>query len=89
MSATCVPTRYGADSVPELRGAGRVELLEVIYAIDPSACERARRVKTAMELLGAGMRRREISGEIQRRFGVSQPTAWLVVDMAVDMAGPV
>jgi hypothetical protein len=65
------------------------DLLEVVFAIDPQACERARRVKTAMDLLRAGLHRREISGEIQRRFGVSQPTAWLVVDMAVDMAGPV
>jgi hypothetical protein len=64
------------------------DLLEVVYAIDPQACERARRVKMAMDMLRAGLHRREISGEIQRRFGVSQPTAWVVVDMAVDMAGP-
>jgi len=88
MSAV-LTTSYGADSVPELRGSTRVELLELIYAIDPRACERARRVKIAMDMLRAGLHRREVSGELQRRFGVSQPTAWLVVDMAVDMAGPV
>jgi hypothetical protein len=65
------------------------DLLEVVFAIDPQACERARRVKAAMDLLRAGLPRREVSGVIQRRFGVSQPTAWLVVDMAFDMAGPV
>ena len=65
------------------------DLLEVVFAIDPQACERARRVKMAMDMLRSGSHRREVSGAIQRRFGVSQPTAWGVVDMALDMAGPV
>jgi hypothetical protein len=65
------------------------DLLEVVFAIDPQACERARRAADPSPASRAGLHRREISGEIQRRFGVSQPTAWLVVDMAVDMAGPV
>lgn len=64
------------------------DLLAVLHAIDPGACERAKRVKFAMEMLRQGMGRRAISGEVQRRFKVSQPTAWIVVDMAFDMAGP-
>lgn len=64
------------------------DLAEVACAVDPQAFERARRVLLAMTLLRSGMTRREISGIIQRRFGVSQPAAWITVDMAVDMAGP-
>ena len=64
------------------------DVVEVIYAISPSVFERARRIKCAMDLLRAGLPRREVSGAIQRRYGVSQQVAWAVVDVAVDMAGP-
>jgi hypothetical protein len=65
------------------------DLVEITYAIHPRAFERGRRVKFAMDLLRSGMRRREVSGAVQRRFGVDQPAAWRIVDMAIDMAGPV
>jgi hypothetical protein len=65
------------------------DLMELVFVIDAKACERARQVKLAMYLLRSGMPTREIRREMQRRFGVSQPTAWRIVDMAVDMAGPV
>jgi hypothetical protein len=63
------------------------DLVEVLYAIEPQSFERARRVKCAMDLLRTGMHRGKVCGEIQRRYGLSQPQAWRVVDMAVDMAG--
>jgi hypothetical protein len=63
------------------------DLIEVLYAIEPRSFERARRVKTAMDLLRSGMPRAAVSVEIQRRYGISQPQAWRVVDMAFDMVG--
>ena len=62
--------------------------LEVIYALDPRVFERARRLSLAIELLRAGVDRRQASGEVRRRFGISQQWAWKIVDMAHDMAGP-
>jgi len=62
-------------------------ILEVLYAIDPRPVERARRVDFAMTLIRLRMPRDAVCGEVQRKFGVSQPTGWRIVDMAVDMAG--
>lgn len=63
--------------------------LELIHALDPRVFERARRLSLAIELLQNGTSRREASGQIQRRFGVSQARAWYIVSMAHDLAGPV
>lgn len=61
----------------------------LLELIDPRVIERARRLEVAMQLLRAGSTRREASGLIQARFGVTQQVAWRIVDRAFDMAGPI
>lgn len=62
--------------------------LELIYALDPRVCERARRLSLAIELLRNGTRPDEARRTLRERFGLQQPHAWRIVDMANDMAGP-
>ena len=61
------------------------DISELIHAIEPRVFDRARRVRCAIELLNSGMRRPEVSGEIQRRYKVSQPQAWRIVQIALDL----
>lgn len=61
--------------------------IELVHLLAPRVLERARRLEVAVQLLAAGQHRREVSGIIQRRFGISQQVAWKIVDMAADMAG--
>ena len=80
-----------ADDVtrPQRPAAGWVlHASSAVLAID-ALLERARRVHAAMAMLRGGMPRREVSAIIFRRFSVDRTTAWRVVEMALDMAGPV
>ena len=66
-----------------------MNLLELVYVVDARAIERARRLEAAIALLNAGRSRREVSGELQRRFLLTQTSAWRIADMAHDLAGKV
>lgn len=66
-----------------------MNLLEAIEVINPSVIAQARRFQVAVMLIQEGRNRREISGIIQRRFGVDQSTAWRDVDKGLDVAGAV
>ena len=63
--------------------------LEIIHVLDSRIFERARRLALAIELIQAGMRRKEVSGIVRRRYNVSQQHAWRIVDMALDLVGHV
>ena len=56
---------------------------------DPRAIEGARRLEFAVRQIAAGVHRRHVVVMIQAQFKCSQPTAWRVVDMAFDIAGPI
>lgn len=60
----------------------------ILAEVAPAALERARRLEYAIKLIRQGECRRKVSGILHERFGVSQPTAWRIVDMAFDLAGP-
>lgn len=63
--------------------------LDMIHIVDPQAIERARRLEFAVRQIAAGVHRRHVVVMIQAQFKCSQPTAWRVVDMANDLAGPI
>lgn len=63
--------------------------LEVIYALDPRVFERARRLSLAIELLRNGNVPRDVRRALRERCRLPQQHAWRIVDMAIDMAGPV
>lgn len=63
--------------------------IEILHAVSPQTLERARRLEAAIALVKEGKSRREASGILQRRFELSQPTAWRIVDAAHDMAGKI
>lgn len=60
----------------------------LIHTTDPRAIERAQRLRCALQLVRQGHTRREVSGEIRRRFGVSPVTAWRISHTAWDLEGP-
>ena len=62
-------------------------LIELVYIVDARAIERARRLEAAINLLRSGCTRREVSGTLQRRFQMTQTSAWRIADMANDLAG--
>jgi hypothetical protein len=63
-------------------------LIEAVALLSPRTLERARRLTCAVELLRAGKSRREACVIIQGRFFVCQSSAWRLVDIAADVAGP-
>jgi hypothetical protein len=64
-----------------------LDRLELIAALDPRVLERVRRLELAIHLLRDGMAPGEVRRALRLRFGVAQPLAWRIVDMAVDLAG--
>jgi hypothetical protein len=66
-----------------------VAQLELVFILDPRIVERARRLEFAMRHLRAGMTAGEVRNALRLQFSIPQPTAWRVVDMALDIAGPV
>ena len=63
--------------------------LALICIIDPRVIERARRLEFALRHLRAGMSPVDVRAALRRQFGIAQPLAWRIVDMASDLAGPV
>ena len=63
--------------------------LDMIHFVDPRAIERARRLEFAVRQIAAGVHRRHVVTMIRAKFGCSYWTAWRVVDMANDLAGPI
>lgn len=61
----------------------------ILSEVAPQALERARRLQYAIQRIQAGECRRKVSGQVHVKFGVSRPTAWRIVEMAWDMAGPI
>ena len=61
--------------------------LEAVHTLAPAVLQRAIRLQYAVALIRGGTPRREASGLVRRRFGLSFSTAWRFVDMAVDLAG--
>jgi ATP-dependent Clp protease adapter protein ClpS len=66
-----------------------MKFLEILHTVSPQAVERARRLEAAIALVNDGKSRREASSILQRRFELSQPTAWRIVDAAHDLAGKI
>ena len=63
------------------------DVLASVFLLNPRTGERARRLACAVHLLRGGMTRTECVAQLRVRFGILQPVAWRVVDMASDMAG--
>lgn len=61
-------------------------LLDIVHAIDPLAIQRARRVEVAIQMLEAGHQPADVRAMLRSRYGMLQPAAWRIVDIAVDMA---
>ena len=61
-------------------------LLQAVFVLNPRTGERARRLVVAVQLLQGGASRSDAVAQLRKRFSVSQPVAWRVVDMAADMA---
>ena len=61
-------------------------VLEAVFVLNPRTGERAKRLACAVHLMRGGMTRTECVAAIRLRFGVMQPVAWRVVEMAADMA---
>ena len=62
--------------------------IDLVHVVDPQALERARRLEFAIRQITSGVRRSQIVVMVQTQFRCSQPTAWRVLDMAFDLAGP-
>ena len=62
--------------------------IDLVHVVDPQALDRARRLEFAIRQIAAGVKRSQIVVMVQAQFRCSQPTAWRVVDMAFDLAGP-
>lgn len=61
-------------------------LLEAVFVLNPRTGARAKRLVCAVQLLQGGATRGAAVALLQQRFGITQPVAWRVVDMAADMA---
>lgn len=62
------------------------DTLAAVFILNPRTGERARRLACAVHLMRGGMTRTECVAALRVRFGILQPVAWRVVDMAADMA---
>ncbi len=63
------------------------DILAAVYLLNRGTAERARRLACAVALMRAGMTRRAVTQQIRARFGVCRTEAWIVVDVAADVAG--
>lgn len=61
---------------------------DLIHVVDPHAIERARRLDFAIRQIAAGLKKCDIVIMIRAQFQCSTPTAYRVVEMAFDLAGP-
>jgi hypothetical protein len=84
---SCDATKHSAN-VPKASTRDEV-LLELLFVVDPDAIERAKRLQLAMRMLRDGFTRRQVSGFLIRHHSIPQQTAWRIVDMAIDLAGPI
>ena len=66
-----------------------VAQLELIYMLDPRVVERAKRLDFALRRIRQGMTAFQVRAALRQHFGIQQPLAWKIVDMALDLAGPV
>ena len=63
--------------------------LELIHMLDPRVVERARRLDFALRRIRQGMTAGQVRAALRQHFGIQQPLAWKITDMALDLAGPV
>jgi hypothetical protein len=63
--------------------------LELIFVLDPRVIERAKRLEFAIHRLQQGMSPFDVRLALRLQFRVPQQTAWRIVDMALDLAGPI
>jgi len=63
--------------------------MELIGVLDPGVIERARRLGSAIKLLRDGLPPLEVRALMRVRYGMTQSRAWRIVDMALDLAGPI
>lgn len=80
------PQQAPANSEAPMQAVAAFSMLEAVYTLSPAAVERARRLELAVRLLRGGSTRRDAARLLRDRYGVSQPTAWRLVDAAADMS---
>lgn len=61
-------------------------LLEIVHVLDPGILQRARRVEVAVRMLEDGKTPASVRAAMRSRFGMLQPAAWRLVDIAADLA---
>lgn len=66
-----------------------MDQLTLIHALEPRVVERARHLAHAIALIRAGRPAKEVRFEVRRVFQLHRVTAWRLVDVANDLAGPV
>lgn len=66
-----------------------VDQLELIFALAPRIAERARRLEFAVHRLRSGVPADDVRCALRVTYGMTQVSAWRMVDMALDLAGPV
>ena len=62
--------------------------IDLIQVVDPQAVECARRLEFAIRQVSAGMSRCDIVTLLRAQFALSRRAAYMVVEMAIDLAGP-
>jgi len=62
--------------------------LQLVFLLDPRVFERARRLEFALRHLRAGSSPCAVRLMLRQQFNMPQPSAWRVVDMALDLEGP-
>ena len=67
----------------------REDQLALVHILAPRMLERVRRLEFALRHVRAGTPPAEIRTLLRLTYGVSWPTAWRTVDIAIDLAGPV
>lgn len=73
--------------MPAVR-ASVVVTIEAVQVVSPSAFERARLLQAAVNIIAAGGTCADARSALRQR-GVKSVTAWTLVNMANDVAGPV
>lgn len=58
----------------------------LLATVAPDAQARADRLAFALRMLRCGLSACDTRRKVREQFGVSEPTAWRVVDMAMDMS---
>lgn len=61
--------------------------MRLLLTVDPAAANKVAHLAAAIDMLQAGASFCDVSRMIRVRFGRSQPYAWRITSMAVDLAG--